>query len=247
VNLGASPNAGAGLNPDTGAADPALVAALGSRDPVRILPLLEGARLLVAVIAIPGEDHASEGEMALAMLESASGERALPAFTSLDALTRWNAAGRPVPRAAAEVVAYALAESLEAVVIDPGAPHSWTLWRDAFAPDSPDSPDSPDNPDNPEDPDSPDNPEDPETGYVMPSWRPSRKARQAASPYEVYAVDAPAGSPAIAVFCPEGTLDTAWAERLLARCPIGTAVMALPVDARERLVLIGKPMARSRR
>ena len=222
-------NSGADLNPDTGAADPALVAALGSGDPVRILPLLEGARLLVAVIAIPGEDHASEGEMALAMLESASGERALPAFTSLDALTRWNAAGRPVPRAAAEVVAYALAESLEAVVIDPGAPHSWTLWRDAFAPDNPDSPD---------------NPEDPESGYVMPSWRPNRRACHAASPYEVYAVDAPAGSPAIAVICPEGTLDTAWAERLLARCPTGTAVMALPVDAREQLVRIGKPMAR---
>jgi hypothetical protein len=206
---------------DVGAADPELVAALGSGEPARILPLLEGARLLVAVIAMPGEDHASEGEMALAMLESAHGERALPAFTSLAALSRWNPAGRPVPRAAAEVVAYALAESLEAVVIDPGAPHSWTLWRDVFASDGHESPG---------------------VGYVSPSWRPGRKARHAAPPYEVYAVDAPAGSPAIAVICPEGTLNAAWAERLLSHCPPGTAVMALPVDARERLSQVGKQL-----
>ena len=208
--------------PDIGAADPALVAALGSGDATRILPLLEGARLLVAVIAIPGEEQASEGEMALALLESAGGERALPAFTSVEALSRWNAAGRPVPRAAAEVVAYALAESLSAVVIDPGAPHSWTLWRAAFVPDEPQSP---------------------EAGYVAPSWRPSRKARHAASPYEVYAVDAPAGSPAIAVICPDGTLDTVWAQCLMAHCPTGTGVMALPVEARAHLILVGKPMS----
>jgi hypothetical protein len=215
---------------DTGAADPELVAALASADPARILPLLQDARLLVAVIAIPGADHASEGEMALAMLESSRGERALPAFTSLEALNSWNADGRPVPRAAAEVVAYALAEALEAIVIDPGATHSWTLWRDAFTPDEPGAPAGGGS-----------------AGYVAPSWRPSRKARHASAPYEVYAVDAPAGSPAIAVICPDGTLDTAWAERLLAHCPDGTAVMALPVAAREQLSRVGQSMSGSRR
>jgi hypothetical protein len=210
---------------DTGDADPALVAALGSGDPARILPLLEGARLLVAVIAIPGEDHASEGEMALAMLESSRGERALPAFTSLAALNRWNAAGRPVRRSAAEIVAYALAESLKAVVIDPGAAHSWTLWREAFAPETDDCV------------------EQDTGGYVAPSWKPSRKARHAAAPHEVYAVDAPAGSPAIAVICPNGTLDTAWAERLLAVCPTGTGVIAMPMGGRERLARVGRPIS----
>ena len=211
------PGIGSGVGSDTGAGDPLLVAALESGDAARILPLLQNARLLVAVIAIPGEEHASEGEMALAMLESARGERALPAFTSLEALTGWNAQGRPVPRAAAEVVAYALAESLEAVIIDPGTAHSWTLWREAFTP---------------------------EAGYVAPSWRPGRKARHAAPPYEVYAVDAPAGSPAVAVICPEGTLDTAWAEQLVAACPAGTGIIAMPPDARGRLAQIGKLLSR---
>jgi hypothetical protein len=114
--------------PDLGDADPAVVAALASGDPARILTALDSARLLVGVVAMPGEEHASEGEMALALLESAGGERALPAFTGLEAMKAWNAEARPVPRPAREVIAYAHAESLAAVVIDPGAPHSQILW-----------------------------------------------------------------------------------------------------------------------
>ena len=88
--------------PDRGDADPAVVAALASGDPVRILEALDGARLLVGVLAMPGEEHASEGEMALALLESADGAQALPAFTGLEAMREWNAAARPVPRPARE-------------------------------------------------------------------------------------------------------------------------------------------------
>jgi hypothetical protein len=215
---------------DTGQADPALVAALESGDPARILPLLKDARLLVAVIAIPGEDHASEGEMALALLESAGGEQALPVFTSLAAMSSWSDEARPVPRPAAEIVAYALAESLQAVVIDPGAAHSWTLWRDAFAESEPDP--------------EPD-PDPAENAYAPPSWQPSRKARKAAAPYEVFAVDAPAGTPAIAVICPDGTLDAGWARRLLAVCPSGTGVIALPPEAREAVSRVGERLAKA--
>lgn len=114
--------------PDQGEADPGVVAALASGDPARILTALDSARLLVGVVAMPGEEHASEGEMALALVESAGGERALPAFTGLEAMKAWNAEARPVPRPAREVIAYAHAESLAAVVIDPGAPHSQILW-----------------------------------------------------------------------------------------------------------------------
>ncbi len=114
--------------PDRGDADPAVIEALASGDPARILQALDDTRLLVGVIALPGHEHASEGEMALALVESADGERALPAFTGLEAMRSWNAAARPVPRAAREVFAYAQAESLAAVVIDPGAPHSQILW-----------------------------------------------------------------------------------------------------------------------
>jgi hypothetical protein len=228
-----NPAPGSGV--DTGAADPALVAALRSGDSARILPLLQHARLLVAVVAIPGDEHASEGEMALALLESATGEQALPAFTSLETLSGWSAKARPVPRLAPEVVAYALAESLQAIVIDPGAAHSWTLWREAFT--DPEPTDRELTEPEPAEPAEP-------AGYAAASWRPSRKARHAAAPYEVYAVDAPVGSPAIAVICPDGTLDTAWAERLLAACPAGTGVIALPMAARAQAHRIGKLISR---
>ncbi len=119
--------------PDLGQADPIVVEALASGDPARILAALDSARLLVGVVALPGEEHASEGEMALALLESADGERALPAFTGLDAMRAWNPEARPVPRPAQEVIAYAHTEALAAVVIDPGAPHSQILWCEGAA------------------------------------------------------------------------------------------------------------------
>ena len=75
--------------PDVGAADPALLAALAAGDGGRIREALLDARLLVAVIAVPGAENASEGEMALALLESGDGSQAVPAFTSLAALTAW--------------------------------------------------------------------------------------------------------------------------------------------------------------
>jgi hypothetical protein len=121
--------------PDRGDADPAVVEALASGDAARILHALDDARLLVGVVALPGHEHASEGDMALALMESAGGERALPAFTGLDEMRAWNADARPVPRPAREVIAYAHAESLAAVVIDPGAPHSQILWCEQLAAD----------------------------------------------------------------------------------------------------------------
>ena len=198
--------------PDVGAPDPVLLAALEAGDEQLIRSLLPTARLLVAVVALPGTEHASEGEMALALLEASDGNQALPAFTGLAALTGWRGEARPVPRPAAEVLAYAEAESLAAVVLDPGTAHAFTLWRSDF--------------------------ETPAQAYRSPTWRVSRKARKSAAPYEVYALDL-AGEPVIAVVCPGGTLDTGWAQRLLAHCPEGTAVLPVTPDAQESVAAIG--------
>jgi hypothetical protein len=200
------------MTADVGAADPALLAALEAGDPAKIAQAFPSARLLVAVIALPGQEHASEGEMALALLESADGHQALPAFTGLAALNAWRPDARPVPRPANEVIAYAVAESLAAVVLDPGARHACTLWPDDLA--------------------TLVGPKTAETGYASPTWRPGRRARRAAASHEVYAVDTPDGAPAVAIVCPDGTLDADWAQRLLAACPSGTQLIALPPAAR---------------
>ena len=216
------------MSPDLGEPDPALLAALSNGDPARILDALTSARVLVAVIAVKGQEHASEGEMALALLEAADGQQALPVFTGLPALTAWGADARPVPRPAAEVIAYAIEQELAAVVIDPGSAHTWTLQPADFRWPGDD---------------------EPAVAFGPPAWKPSRKARRAAAPHEVYAVStvpAFAGedrAPLIAVVCPDGTLDADWAQRLLTQCPEGTGVVALPASGREAARRVGVRLA----
>lgn len=114
-----------GFEDDDGAADPALVAALGAGD-AELMAALSGARLLVAVVAEASETVESASghtadvgvDMALVTLVAPDGRRALPAFTSLAALARWDAGARPVPVLADRMAQAAIAESCDAVVLD---------------------------------------------------------------------------------------------------------------------------------
>jgi hypothetical protein len=202
---------------DRGEPDPQLVAALAARDPEAIRAALTEARLLVAVVALPGAEHASEGEMALALLEAADGAQALPAFTGLQALSAWRPDARPVPRPATEVIAYATAERLP-VVLDPGSPYAWTLT--AAVPEVPVQP-----------------------AYTPPTWKPGRRLRKAArhENHRTYAVDLPSG-PALAVICPDGTLDPVWAGRLVEHSA-GAQLMVLPADAEADVRVVGVPLS----
>ena len=120
---------------DDGSADPAAAAALsafaaGTGSEHAALLALAAARLLVPVVA---EDSGSAGpragtgagekssDMALPTLVGRDGRRALPVFTSLDAVARWQPSARPVPADAA-LVWRAAAEDACAVVIDVAGP-----------------------------------------------------------------------------------------------------------------------------
>jgi hypothetical protein len=185
------PSAAAG---DDGTADPRLAAALAAADDEAIIAALPGARLLVAVVAMPGEQQASEGEMALALLESASGSRALPAFSSVAALSAWQPDARPVPRPAAAVMAHAQAEGLAALVIDPAGPSAWTLPGDAIARVLDGGPP----------PDGAAASPDPADAVVSPpSWRPGRRLRAELAGVDAWALDV-GGEPVVAVVLPPG-------------------------------------------
>jgi len=119
---------------DRGAADPRVAAALaaylaGQGSEQAALSALASARLLVPVVATlaggAGTTDASQGdknsEMALPTLIGRDGRPALPAFTGLDALTRWRPDARPVPAEADRVWRAAVAEGC-AVVIDVAGP-----------------------------------------------------------------------------------------------------------------------------
>jgi hypothetical protein len=108
---------------DDGSANPATAAALaafaaGHSGEHAALTALASGRLLVPVVAVPAEQAS---EMAMPTLIGLDGRRAVPAFTCLESMRRWQPDARPVPVAARQVWQTAAAESC-AVVIDVAGP-----------------------------------------------------------------------------------------------------------------------------
>ncbi|CAL9386517.1 SseB family protein [Streptomyces cellulosae] len=140
---------------DDGSADPRLSAALAAwaEDGNAVGPVLEAlkdARLLVPVVAVLGEVEEGEEEgreapwkggggrrvgglrrektsdMAVPTLK-AGGRKALPAFTSTDALTRWDPAARPVAVPLHQALQAAAHEKADTVVLDLAGPVPFEL------------------------------------------------------------------------------------------------------------------------
>jgi hypothetical protein len=109
---------------DEGSADPALVDALAAGRTADIGVALLRARLLLPVVAVPSE---GEADMAVPALVDDEGRRALPVFSSYDALRAWQPDGRPVPMPGARVLAAAADEGYVGVVLDVAGPMSHTV------------------------------------------------------------------------------------------------------------------------
>jgi len=142
---------------DDGSADPSATAALdafaaGDGSEQDALTALAGVRLLVPVVAAltSGEDEApgpaacqpagrhlpgggeKGSEMALPTLVGQDGRRAIPVFTGVAALTRWQPAARPIPADAAHVWRAAMQDGC-AVVIDIAGPVPLAVEGDRLA------------------------------------------------------------------------------------------------------------------
>ncbi|MFQ6143369.1 SseB family protein [Streptomyces seoulensis] len=128
-----------GYSDDDGTADPRLSTALAAWaedrtavDPV--LQALEGARLLVPVVAVLGEVEEDErglrrektSDMAVPTLK-AGHRTALPAFTSTDSLARWDPAARPVAVPLHQALQAAAHEKADTVVLDLAGPVPFEL------------------------------------------------------------------------------------------------------------------------
>lgn len=125
---------------DAGAADPALAAALAAHaaEPARlpeVLAALHGARVLAPVVAVAGERGTTaaglavekSADVALPVLVDGAGGRAVPVFSSLETLARWDPRARPVPVEAVRAAAVVVAEKAVALVVDVAGPCSATL------------------------------------------------------------------------------------------------------------------------
>jgi hypothetical protein len=125
---------GTGFDHDTGGADATLAELLArpeeSRDPREVVAAVAAARLIVPVVAVPGEIDTSSAlpvdatsDMASVTLVATDGQRALPAFTSTAALAAWNPEARPVPVTAQRAALAAVQEGCDVIPLDlPPAP-----------------------------------------------------------------------------------------------------------------------------
>lgn len=128
-----------GFEEDSGEADPQVLTALADPDRgpgtlVALLDLLAEARFLVPIVAEPAEVDASgefavetRVEMASVALVAPDGARALPVFSGIEALARWDPAARPVPITAQRAGQAAVEEDCEVIVVDVAGPATRVL------------------------------------------------------------------------------------------------------------------------
>ncbi|OUM44386.1 SseB family protein [Arthrobacter sedimenti] len=133
---------------DDGAPDPRLADAvaglLGPADQPgpherAVLTALRTARVFIPIVAQLGQvgDAASglqadkEADMALVTLTAPDGRKALPVFSSTQALGRWHPDARPVAAYAPRAALAAAAEQAELLVLDPGADVTFVVRRPA--------------------------------------------------------------------------------------------------------------------
>ncbi|MEU6487150.1 SseB family protein [Streptomyces sp. NPDC046887] len=136
-----------GFSDDDGTADPRLAEALAAWSADRsaearagVLAALKEARLLVPVVAVLGEveeDQATglrrekTSDMAVPTL-TAGDRRALPAFTSLETLARWDPAARPVAVPLHQALQATAHEKADTLVLDLAGPVPYELTGPAL-------------------------------------------------------------------------------------------------------------------
>ncbi|WP_233255466.1 SseB family protein [Naasia lichenicola] len=127
---------------DDGSAPAAIVDAIaqfraGAIGAGEVLEALRGERLLVPLVARLGEggDGAhglrtdKSAELSIVTVRGPDERTVLPAFTSMAAMTRWNANARPIPVQAERVALAAAAEGTDLVVLDPLSDTEFALRR----------------------------------------------------------------------------------------------------------------------
>lgn len=130
---------------DDGSAPPELIAAIESFKAEQVslaavVDVLRATRLLIPLLAKLGESgegaHGQvvdkSADLAIVTVETPDEQTGLPAFTSVDAMARWNSQARPVPTDAVKAALAAASEQTNRIIIDPGSPTEIVLRRPAI-------------------------------------------------------------------------------------------------------------------
>ena len=115
---------------DDGTAPGALSKAMKSEplDKAAVFEALRSARLLVPLVATVGETGLGEhglkvdksADLAIVAVATPDGKTAIPAFSSVQAMSTWSNEARPVPIEAIRVALAAIGEGHERVILDAG-------------------------------------------------------------------------------------------------------------------------------
>lgn len=130
---------------DDGTAPKALIDALssfreGRVGASRVVEVFAQSRLLVPLVTVLGEEGRNEygikvdksQELSVAIVQAPDGRHALPVFSSVEAMNKWNPATRPVAVMGQHVAASALEEGTELVVLDPTSETEFAIRRPAL-------------------------------------------------------------------------------------------------------------------
>ncbi len=114
------------LKNDKGDADPALLALLQSKADgfeKSVINRLMNTRLIGAIVAKKDK----KVEMMQALFSSNDGRVAMPVFTSLDELTKWNKEARPLPLIANDFAQQTIDQELDAIIVDIASNHRFVI------------------------------------------------------------------------------------------------------------------------
>jgi SseB protein N-terminal domain len=106
---------------------------------VDVVDAIRSSRLLIPLIAKLGESALNDDgqvidktqELSIVTVAGPDGRAVLPAFSSVDAMTTWNSAARPVPADAVRVALAAASEQTDLVILDPTTPTQFVIRRPA--------------------------------------------------------------------------------------------------------------------
>lgn len=105
-----------------------------------IVDALAGVRLFVPVVAEVSKSHITEdglvsdkeADMALVSIEAPDGRKALPVFTSVDALSAWHDTARPVAADSRKIALSAVEDDNQLLVVNPGGDITFVVRRPAL-------------------------------------------------------------------------------------------------------------------
>lgn len=130
---------------DDGSAPPGLIAALskfrcGEFGEAAVVAELRRSRLLIPLIArldVAGVNGAGQlvdksAELAIVTVKGPDGRTVLPAFTSVDSMSRWDPKARPIPADAVRIALAAASENTDLVVLDPVSESEFVIRRPAL-------------------------------------------------------------------------------------------------------------------